>query len=530
MKFRKLLSVALVGFLTMASAQPAQAVALPLADVAFTKLSNIPQGFNPQQTVYNAWASGQTLDASDDGSYLIAADGYAYNGGNAFNATGRKVFISSNGGSSWVDSGLPDGEWGPVSVSGDGRYMLAASYGNNGTQSTTDDGRLFVSSNYGVSWTEKTPQGGQRYFWDAKISRDGSTMIASSDHTNIPLISTDSGATWAEMTGFTAGAWRDLAISSDGTVVAVCKNDGAAQGRARIFVSRSNTKSHTWSNFTESVDRSAGICGSMDMNDAGTLLLAMSWSTEPIDIFRYSNSAWSAPTSVTTTTGAQSTVGWTNGIAVSGDGSKIIMGGWDQDDDLISVDGGQTWKVHQISQLSTKVGLTTVSKDGTKFFTMATDGFYMSPSAPNQSQAQNQNQNQSQSSSSLVSAPALKGLESKASFEVGSVGRIVLRIEDFDGNSSISLNGVKLSTSFDKSGRVEVELPATLAVGRYDLVIKTNAGTLIFLEAVKVNSVKVSTASIPSIKSITCVKGSVTKKISGPAPKCPKGFKVKIKK
>ncbi len=523
---QKLAALGLSILLISAGALPASATALPDASVAFTKIANLPGTYSPASTMYNVWGSGQPYDASDDGTYQIAADGYAYNGGNGFNSTGRKVYITSNGGTTWSDSGLPDGEWGPVSVSGDGRYMLAGSYGNNSTVSTADDGKLYRSSNFGATWVDVTPAGGQRFFWDAKISRDGSTMVASSDHTNIPLLSTDSGATWAEIPGFTAGAWRDLAISGDGKVIATCNNDGAGNGLARIFISRSNTRAHTWSTFTESVDRTAGICGSMDMDDSGNLLIAMSWTVEPINIFKYANSAWALDSSVTTTTGAQSTVGWVNGVAISGDGTKIIMGGWDQDNDLISVDGGQTWKVLKISQLATKTGVSTVSRDGTKFYTAATDGFYASSTTPQAQQQQAQQAQQPQQQ--LNTAPALKGIVGPRSFTVGAAPEVTLVVEDFKTTSTVHLGDKLLTSRLGANSNVTVQLPEGLTPGKYDLVIKTEAGSVRFVDAVRIIPVppKATTQGLQK-RSIVCVKGTSSKTVTGTSPKCPKGFKVK---
>jgi len=36
-----------------------------------------------------------------------------------------------------------------------------------------------------------------------------------------------------------------------------------------------------------------------------------------------------------------------------------------------------------------------------------------------------------------------------------------------------------------------------------------------------------ATAQTPAKKTITCVKGTSTKKVTGTAPKCPTGYKVK---
>jgi hypothetical protein len=58
-------------------------------------------------------------------------------------------------------------------------------------------------------------------------------------------------------------------------------------------------------------------------------------------------------------------------------------------------------------------------------------------------------------------------------------------------------------------------------------VTATQAGTSILAPASATATVVLSGAAVSNRKTITCVKGKSTKKVSGVNPKCPKGFKIK---
>jgi hypothetical protein len=58
-------------------------------------------------------------------------------------------------------------------------------------------------------------------------------------------------------------------------------------------------------------------------------------------------------------------------------------------------------------------------------------------------------------------------------------------------------------------------------------VTATQAGTLTLAPASATATVVLSGAAVSNRKTITCIKGKTTKKVSGVNPKCPKGFKIK---
>jgi hypothetical protein len=58
-------------------------------------------------------------------------------------------------------------------------------------------------------------------------------------------------------------------------------------------------------------------------------------------------------------------------------------------------------------------------------------------------------------------------------------------------------------------------------------ITATQAGTTTLAPISATATVMIAGSTTPTKKTITCVKGNKTKKISGINPKCPKGYKVK---
>ena len=121
-----------------------------------------------------------------------------------FELTSGALFVSTDAGQTFQDlraqtQALP---FASVSISGDGKYILAGSINLWGSDSTPDEqrGQLFLSNDQGATWntielSKSLPKG-----FGASMSRDGKIMVAigsSRDELKM-FISNDYGQTWAD--------------------------------------------------------------------------------------------------------------------------------------------------------------------------------------------------------------------------------------------------------------------------------------------------------------------------------------------
>jgi len=175
---------------------------------------------------------------SSDGSIIIAGRAGDYPGG--------RLYISTDGGSSWNETqpaGNTDVAWSTTSMSQDGAKIIAG-YGNNGYT-----GKLFISTNRGSSWNEIQPAGNKDDLsWTiASMSSDGTKIIAGVSEVGINMdtpfsylynarlyISTDGGSTWnqtkpvisPDSINYDISAWSAISVSSDGTKILSGSGDG----------------------------------------------------------------------------------------------------------------------------------------------------------------------------------------------------------------------------------------------------------------------------------------------------------------
>jgi hypothetical protein len=476
------------------------AASLATQTITFTQAGTIPAPYNAYDSSWCAWRSGANVDSNADGSRIIVADGKFYNCGGP--AVSRYIYLSTDGGATFTAaSGLPSAPWGVVASSPTGQYLAAGAH----------QGNLYVSRDYGATWSIATTPG-VKPWWDVKMSNDGSFMMATYDYSSVPYVSYDYGVTWATLTGFTSGAWRDIAVSGDGKVVAICQNDGNANNDgARIYVSRSGAVPSNFSSFTETIDRPANtICGSLEMDAAGTRLAALTWSNDSVAIWSYSSSAWSVVRQFTET--------WTdgyNGISMSADGQTIFMPGWDQKPDYISFDGGVTSQYITVTDLPTRIGVATVSRDGSKLIEIGSDRVYVASLGGASNSAQQQQQQVVQPLHKIIGLAGRSATQGQAS-TLGLIG------EGLQGATSATLGAKTISISKNTASLIEFSIPADLALGTHDLKIRTPNFVLTFSDAVVVSAV---VPAKPKVSSITCLKGSKVIKVSAVAPKCPVGFK-----
>lgn len=154
-----------------------------------------------------------------DGSHVIIADR---------SGAQKKVYGSSNGGSSWLDI-TPTGIWSYeywecVDINFDGSLIYAGAYYSD---STPTGNRLYTSSNFGTSWTEIRPAGDVNLPWyDVKCNYDGTVVSASTRYKF--YVSQDSGTTWYDRTpaGMTVPCYIFISMNSTGDRIVITARDG----------------------------------------------------------------------------------------------------------------------------------------------------------------------------------------------------------------------------------------------------------------------------------------------------------------
>jgi hypothetical protein len=120
------------------------------------------------------------LAASSSGIQLAAA------------ASAGPIYISADGGTTWIARNSSSTSWAALAMSADGTHLLAAAASGATTQ-------LQVSSDSGVTWTA---QGPSLYWSSLGVSPDGVDMIAEGDSGSgyVLYTSSNSGLTWAPQT------------------------------------------------------------------------------------------------------------------------------------------------------------------------------------------------------------------------------------------------------------------------------------------------------------------------------------------
>lgn len=175
---------------------------------------------NGDQT--NLWGS---MDMSVDGRVIVAG---IENG---------RLFRSTNGGASWSETqpmGNANGNWQTLALNTTGDIVIAANY----------NGRMYRSTNRGSTWTEIQPSGNMDSGWNT-VSMDGSgkRIIAGQDGGMI-FLSTDYGNTWNEIQplGDTENDWRGSGFSMDGSKMLISSSVGTSD-KGRVFYSSNSGQS-----------------------------------------------------------------------------------------------------------------------------------------------------------------------------------------------------------------------------------------------------------------------------------------------
>lgn len=158
---------------------------------------------------------------SADGRRLVVGTG-------GHSSTLKPLFVSRDGGATWVTASLPESSWSYVAVSDDGNRMLAVS-------NHYPSGPVYFSENAGVDW-KKQPVPAAPYSVNA-ISADGRHLIVAADYVSgfggFIRASSNGGSTWLD-TNAPLLRWRGLAISADGRNVLAAAFGGGIYRRQLI--------------------------------------------------------------------------------------------------------------------------------------------------------------------------------------------------------------------------------------------------------------------------------------------------------
>jgi hypothetical protein len=118
----------------------------------------------PPPVNWPGFSSKQVVSSSADGTELVAA----LYGDQSYNPC--PIYISTNSGSTWTSTTMPNQNWSSVACSADGTKIVAAAAPYGGT------GPLYTSTNSGASWTSNSVPNQQWTF--VASSADGNKLVA----------------------------------------------------------------------------------------------------------------------------------------------------------------------------------------------------------------------------------------------------------------------------------------------------------------------------------------------------------------
>jgi len=182
--------------------------------------------------VWVAGANGRIYYSNNSGSSFTLK--YNYDGYSSFeyiatDSTGTKLvaarcvgspvtlLTTSDSGSSWQTFPAPVsnqcGYYG-IALSGNGNQIFVARY----------NGYIYKTSDSGATWTQLTGAG-SRYWKGFALSPDGNTIVASANN-DFAYYSTNGGSTWTKASGPISSYWQTAALDPTGRVMAVASANG----------------------------------------------------------------------------------------------------------------------------------------------------------------------------------------------------------------------------------------------------------------------------------------------------------------
>lgn len=192
---------------------------------------------------------------------------------------GGRLYLSRNGGASWTETrpaGNVDRSWWFVDCSDDGEFLMAGVYG--GGSGSYTGGRIYISSDGGTSWSETRPAGDASYYWiSGRCGGDGSVLFV--NKYNGFYLSTNMGSSWTTVTS-PASIGAQVACSDTGQYLIAAREYGSA-GYCYI----SDNYGSSWS--SQTFKTSLKQWGCVWVNGSGTKFSAMTYWTSNLYIGSY---------------------------------------------------------------------------------------------------------------------------------------------------------------------------------------------------------------------------------------------------
>ena len=172
-------------------------VGLSLASVVLSAsvlVVGISGGTSVEALTTSVWVSRGPSNHRTVGTAVSATGQIGYTASTHINGIGGagRVLQSTDSLTTWtIVDGVPAGSWNAVATSADGQSIVVTGQGSAGDHS------VFVSTDGGTTWVDRAPAA---VFAGAAITADGSTIVIASS-TGV-LLSSDAGATWTAVPGF----------------------------------------------------------------------------------------------------------------------------------------------------------------------------------------------------------------------------------------------------------------------------------------------------------------------------------------
>jgi len=296
------------------------------------------------------------MTSSSDGTKLAAAAaGY-----------GTNIWTSSNSGTSWTEVVVGQGamSWDCITSSDDGT-KLAASGGVRWTTEAWADGQVnrispdcspfWISSDSGASWTEVTGISGienERPYYGITSSGDGLKLAAVAYRGSI-WTSGDSGSTWTKVTGPTENKdWLSITSSSDGVKLWATAADSNTDNEGHLWTSTNSGVA--WTEVTSVAGVAVGMKpDSITASSNGEKLALVDWGqhvrgehtlNDAVNFGHIYTSGDFGATWTKVNVGTGNEIGkqvWT-GLTSSSDGTKLAAVAY-AGDVWASNDSGATW-------------------------------------------------------------------------------------------------------------------------------------------------------------------------------------------
>ena len=124
----------------------------------------------------------------------------------------------------------------------------------------------------------------------------------------------------------------------------------------------------------------------------------------------------------------------------------------------------------------------------------------------------------------LTPTTYMNGVSGNKAF-VGESSSATIYGAGFKNVKNVKLNGLPVKIIKAADDAVEFEVPGSLAAGIYSIALTGEGLNFTYQDGLQVGAKPVLVKS--SVKTITCVKGKSSKRITGSSPKCPVGYKQK---